>query len=127
MARKIIEPLSERLVAIPAQLSEWLDRFRRQAAIIETITASIAVPALGAGLTVTANVTVTGIDTGDKICGFTYQYQSPLYLAPGWITFDAWVFGANTVQLTWHNPTGGALGGLNATYEFNVLKYKRTA
>lgn len=125
MARKFIEPIQESILAQPSLLSKWLDRFRRQAAIIDTLTVSVAVPALPAGATVTAAVAVVGVESGDRICGFTYQYQAPLYLAPGWITFDAWVFGTDQVQFSWHNPTAGALGGIPAPYEICVLKYKR--
>lgn len=124
MARKIVEPLKNIDISDSYAFREWLDRFRRNAAIVEKVTATIAVPVMAAGAVVVANVTVAGIDPEDVIIGHSYQYQAPLYLNVVWTTSDVWVYGADTVRITFWDRSGAGSGGVNSPYEFYVLKYK---
>lgn len=124
MARKIVESIKNVDLSDTYAFREWLDRFRRRAAIVEKVTASIAVPVMAAGATVVANVTVAGIDAEDVIIGHSYQYQAPLYLGTPWTTFNVWTYGTDTVRMAFWDRAGAGSGGVNSPYEFYVLKYK---
>lgn len=122
MATKLIEPFGGH-GAVPHDVALWLERLRRETAVIDRIVATVAVPVIGAGAIVQALINVAGVETGDNIVGAVFQRQSPLYANAPWVTFDVWVYTAGQVYMTFYAP--GAAGGLNATYEFFVLKAKQ--
>lgn len=123
MSHKIIEPFAGH-PNFPPYVSNWLERLRVDAAVVDRVVATVAVPVLAAGAIVQALVTIADVEQDDIIVGAVYQRQPALYAASPWITFDVWVYGAGQVYMTFYSPAGG--GGVNVPYEFFVLKAKQT-